>query len=137
MPTPLRLHLLAPLIALSVLSCRSTGADADRRPLRGDVNLISQEEITSIGAVDAFDVVERLRPRWLRVRMARSGHLDTEIVVFLDEANLGGPEMLRDIAAASIQEIRWLDSAQAGRLPGLGSRHIEGAIVVTSREPDP
>jgi hypothetical protein len=40
---------------------------------------------------------------------------------------------LWDVEADNIETIRWLDSAQAGQLPGLGSRHVEGAIVIETR----
>lgn len=114
------------LMVLVLGGCASSGSterEADR-------NLITQEEIAELGVNTAYEVVERLRPRWLRVRTSRSHNRPTHIVVLVDNMQLEGIRSLWDVDASNIFSIRWLDSAQAGQLPGLGSRHVEGAILV-------
>lgn len=114
------------LTVLMLAGCASSGGgelDANR-------NLITQEQIAELGVNTAYEVVERLRPRWLRVRASRSHNRPTQVVVLVDHMQLEGIEALRDVDARNVATIRWLDSAQAGQLPGLGSRHVEGAIVI-------
>lgn len=96
----------------------------------GSSNTIEQADALEIGARNACQAIERLRPRWLRVRSARSFEETTGIVVFLDDDMLGDLSELRDIPVEVFSAIQWLDSAEAGRLPGLGSVHVEGAILV-------
>jgi hypothetical protein len=118
-------------LALSAWSCAtSTGASPRDR------NVISPEEIQDAGVRNAYELVERLRPLWLLSRGDRSTHLETNIVVYQDDSMLGNVELLRGIPIELVRSVRSLDSAQAGRLPGLGGRHVERAIVVITR-PNP
>lgn len=110
--------------------CASTG---DGPTTRHDRNLITREDIETTDAVTAYEVLERLKPQWLRQRPPRSHNRSTEVVVLVDNVQIGGLESLRDVHADNIATIRWLDSAQAGQLPGLGSRHALGAILVDTR----
>jgi predicted patatin/cPLA2 family phospholipase len=50
---------------------------------------------------------------------------------------LGGPDALKQIGPESAWEIRWMDGVRASAsLPGITSgRHIEGAILISSRAP--
>lgn len=103
---------------------------------RGDRNTITPEEVQSAGVSNAYQLVERLRPLWLRSRGGRSVRLETEILVYLDGAMLGDLDSLRTIPIDIVVSLRALDSAEAMRLPGLGSRHVERAIMVVTRVPD-
>lgn len=98
-------------------------------------SLITQEEIEQAGmeTVTAFELVQRLRPRWLQRGTPRSVGLSTLIAVYQDDSRLGGPDEMRLIPVSDVIEIRYLDSAQAGRLPGIGSDHVEAAIVVVTQ----
>ena len=100
-----------------------------------DRNAITLEEVRSSGASNAYQVVERLRPLWLHSRGDRSVHLTTEIVVYLDGNMLGDIESLRSIPIDIVVSMRALDSTEAMKLPGLGSRHVERAIMVATRHP--
>lgn len=97
---------------------------------------ITREEIASVeGARNLYDVVQRLRPRWLRVRGGdRSFGLATNIVVFQDQTYLGDIDSLRQLAPEAAVELRWLDGTTASAtLSGLGSQHVAGAIIVSTR----
>lgn len=98
-----------------------------------DRNTITTEEVRSAGVSNAYQLVERLRPLWLRSRGDRSVRLETEILVYLDGAMLGDLEALRNIPIDIVVSVRALDSAEAMKLPGLGSRHVERAIMVETR----
>ncbi|NJD19035.1 MAG: hypothetical protein FIA95_07105 [Gemmatimonadetes bacterium] len=125
--------LLAAAVPLALWSCASGSQGPSR-----DRNLISAEEIeSSTGLRTAYEVVERLRPLWLRSRGDRSTHLTTEIVAYQDNTMLGDAESLREIPIELVDHIRSLDSSEAMRLAGLGSRHVERAIMVITKPNKP
>lgn len=121
---------LALILVLLAAGCASSGPGADPD---SDRDLITREEIAELSVNTAYEAIERLRPRWLRVRASRSHNRPTEVVVLVDRLQLEGIRSLWDVDASNVASIRWLDSAQAGQLPGLGSRHVEGAILVETR----
>jgi len=100
---------------------------------RGDRNLITPQEIAESDARNAYELIQRLRPLWLQSRGDRSVRLETAIVVYQDGAMLGGIDTLEGIPIELVRSVRALDSAEAGRLPGLGSRHVERAIMISTR----
>jgi hypothetical protein len=121
---------VATLPLLVLIACRSASSSRTEPAPRLDV--ITHEELQRSGLRNAHEVVERLRPRWLMVRSGmRSFALETEVVVFQGQLFLGTPEVLHRIGLDGIYEIRYLDGATAkATLPGLGSRHVQGAIVI-------
>jgi hypothetical protein len=119
-------------LPLGLWSCASGSAGPSR-----DRNVISPEEIEAAEVRTAYELVERLRPLWLRSRGERSTHLTTEIVVYQDNTMLGDIEMLRGITIDLVGSVRSLDSAEAGRLAGLGSRHVERVIMIITKPNKP
>jgi len=100
---------------------------------RGERDLITAQEIETVSVSNAYELIERVRPLWLRSRGGRSTRLETEIVVYLNGSLLGGIEDLRAVPIEIVDSVRVLDAAEAGLLPGLGSRHVERAIMVVTR----
>ena len=122
------------LVAAGALwGCASTKASREGT----NSELITREEIQGAGAVNLYEVVTRLRPQWMNIRTTQSFNLATEIVVFQDNMLMGGPDALKQIGPESAWEIRWMDGVRASAtLPGITSgRHIEGAILVSTRPP--
>lgn len=113
-----------------LVACASGSSRRDAPRPRTDV--ITHEELERSELRNAYEAVQRLRPRWLQVRSGmRSFALETEVVVFQDQLFLGNQEALQRIGLDGIYEIRYLDGATAkATLPGLGSRHVQGAIVI-------
>jgi len=113
--------------------CASTKAEKQST----DPNLITREQIMATNANNLHDVVMRLRPQWLRTPAATSINMNTEIVVFQDQMQLGGPDALRQLSPELAYEIRYMDGVRASAvLPGLMSgRHIEGVIIVSTKPP--
>ncbi len=122
------------LLSLLALSYCLFGCSSATQGPRTDRNLITHQEIEGSAVTNAYELVERLRPLWLRSRGGRSTRLETEIVVYLNGTALGGVDDLRGIPIEIVDSVRALDSAEAGRLPGLGSRHVERAILVVTRD---
>lgn len=115
-------------LAFASAACASSPWAGERDP-----DLIELEEILEAEVRTAYELVDLLRPRWFVSRGPRSLRLRTEIVVYLDGSFMGDVETLRRIPAHTVGSMRALGSAEAGRLPGIGSRHVERAIMVRTR----
>jgi hypothetical protein len=108
--------------------CATAGG---RAPGSGDV--IGAEEMGTLRVATAFEIVERLRPAFLRSRGQTSLMTDAAqfAVVYVDGIRQGGPEALHRVAAQDVGEIRYLRARDATTRYGTG--HPAGAIEVTTR----
>ncbi len=122
--------ILSLVFAILSSACATAGTGASSQ---SDPNQITEAELNSMQARSAYEAIEQLRPLWLQGRGVRSVRLATGVLVYQNRSRLGGLEALRDIPLDAITSIRYLDSAAAGQLPGAGSQHVEGAIVVYTR----
>lgn len=97
---------------------------------RSDV--ITREELEANASLNMYDLVQRLRPRWLNTRGTRStSGTQLELVVYQNLVPLGNVENLRQLRPTMAQRVRFLDAQTASAsLPGLGSRQVAGAIVI-------
>jgi hypothetical protein len=97
-------------------------------------DVISQEEIAESGATNLYDVVQRLRPGWLRGGSASNlGGGGTGYVVYQNNSPMGGLDALRQMSPGYAESLRFLEGTEASNvLPGLGSRRVAGAIVVVT-----
>ena len=125
------LTLLVPALSLGCASSGTTSGADDR----GRSDLLTREQILGAEATNLYDVVRRLRPRWLQVRSMRSLNMETEIAVLQNDMYLGAAETLKQMSPELAWEIRYLEGSRAATaIPGLMSgRHIEGAIIVMTR----
>lgn len=122
------------------LGCSSTGTTpkASTTP-KVNPDLISTAEIDSQSFRDGYDVVQRLRPTWFTRKTGSSstrrlGASGSGLVVYLDNARMGGIDALRQLNTSVIGSLQFMDAAIAtATLPGLGSSVIAGAIVVRTR----
>lgn len=131
---------LRPLLTGAVLclaiACASGGTSA---AVRQNTSVISTEEITSSGATNAYEVIQKLRPNFLRTRGAVHGapvggtnNLEAvDLVVYLNENRIGGSDQLRQISTTEISEIRYFSASEATTKWGTG--HSAGAIQIVSR----
>lgn len=120
------------IFAVLLSACASSGGQRDGSSAP-DRNLITAEEIASVSARDAYEIVQRLRPDWLRTPMDRSARFGTVIGVYYNNNRVGEIESLRSIEATGVRSMRFLDAAQARALPSQGMQHMAGAIVVSTR----
>ncbi|HUF49561.1 MAG TPA: hypothetical protein VMN60_01930, partial [Longimicrobiales bacterium] len=82
---------------------------------------------------DAYDLLTRLRPQWLRPRGSVSAQ-DPDAgypVVYLDGTRYGRPELLRSLRTDDVQSIQYLGPTDASTRYGTG--HVGGVILVTTR----
>jgi hypothetical protein len=96
-------------------------------------NIITSEEIRESSGRTAHEIVQQLRPQFLRVRGSRSisGSQVSEPVVYVDNIRMGGLSALREVRASAIEEIRYIGAADATTRWGTG--HMGGAILVILR----
>lgn len=124
--------LLTVLVAIvaSATACGSTrtGATAPR-----NADVITAEELERSGTGSVYQAIERLRPRFLRARGPSSIQDPAAdlVVVYVDHSRIGYADVLRDMQANEIREIRYLNASEATSRFGTG--HAAGVILVTRK----
>jgi hypothetical protein len=98
-------------------------------------NVLTREELEASSTSNLYDAINRLRPQWLRTSTSTqtrtTGEGGLQVVVYQGTTQLGGVEVLRQMAPSYVATIRYLDGNQASNtLPGLGSRMVAGAIIL-------
>lgn len=117
-----------PFVAFFILSSCATGTSTGTS-LNAD--RISREEIEQAGPSNAYDLIRKLRPVWLRWRGSTSFTQETDVKVYLDGTPMGEREALRTIDTADIESIEYLDARRATNRYGAG--HVQGAILIRTR----
>ncbi len=97
-----------------------------------NANLITQAEIAAAGSSDAFQLVQRLRPIWLRKRGATSVTQESDVAVYVDGTRVGDRDALRNLWTDNIESMQFLDAGKATLRFGAG--HQNGAILVVRRK---
>lgn len=130
------------LSAQMVLSaCAAQPATTTNRPI-SDPDFVGSAEIAATPAANAYDLINRLRPRWLQPQRigSISAGLHTQVIaVYLDGGRLGGLDALRSISTHGLTGIRFYDATRAATVVrDAGSEPVAGAIVLsTSRTRSP
>ena len=131
------LFLAAAIAALSSAGCASSGT-ANPRITEASPDRITAAEIEATpGASTAFDLVRRLRPRWLQAGPTGSiggGRVSNQVLlVYLDGNRLGTADALRTLSSSGIKSMQYYDAVRAATvLREIGSEAISGAIVITT-----
>lgn len=116
---------------LVLTACASSGS-AGGTP-RHASDQVTRTEIAETTADNAYELVQRLRPNWLRPPSTGSisGLRSQLVVVYLDGNRLGDLQSLRTLSTSGIQSMQWLDAARAATvLNEVGSDPIRGAILI-------
>lgn len=126
---PSRLAVLVLLLVVTA-ACASS-SPGTRTSGRRDARVLTTEEIRAAAASNLYDVIRSQRPEWLIKRGQTSINMEGDIVVYVDNVALGGPESLKSIDVQSVQTARFLNASEAQMRYGVG--HMHGAIVVVTR----
>jgi len=125
--------ILAFVLALAFGSVSTIAAQSDSAPpvkaasaAKQDPNRITADEIASAKRPTAYDVVDHLRRQWLRKDMLTG----EDVVIYMDEQNLGGADKLRDIPTVDVAEFQFLPHNDAVKRWG---SDIKGSVIVVSR----
>lgn len=127
-----------PLVSLCVAVLVISPLAAQEKP-KSSSNLITAEEIARAHVNNAFEAVQLLRPRWLRVRevLTLPGSVEgdnmqmQQIHVYIDERDKGDVEFLRTIPAETIFTLRYMSTNEVGARYGPSSG--PGIIVAFKR----
>jgi hypothetical protein len=114
-----------------ISACASSGT-ASRRSSPDE---ISAEEIRASNASNAYELIRRLRPNWLRATGTGSisgGVARTQaVLVYLDGQRFGELRALETLSINGVRSMQWLDPGRAATvLTGIGSDPIAGAISI-------
>jgi hypothetical protein len=120
------MHRAGGLLCLLIVSaCASTGSTE-----RGSLDVVTRAEMDAVHAADAYALLQRLRPQFLRSRgsVSMRNSSDSDPLVYLNNVRHGGVMSLRDIQVTDIQEIRFISASDATTRWGTG--HGSGVIMV-------
>jgi len=137
-------RIIAAAAALAALStgptaCASSSASTPRATESAPDRITSTEIEAVTGATTAYDLVRRLRPRWLQSGGAPAsiagGRISSQVLlVYLDGNRLGTVEALRSLTSSGIKSMQYYDAVRAATvLRDVGSEPVSGAIVITTR----
>ena len=107
MPLGRRFTTLA-LLALAACATPPPGAGSEPAPTRGDARTITAAELASATQLNLYDYVRATRPLWLQQQVR-----DFPIVVFVDDARLGGVSTLQTVTLATVSLVRYYDASAA------------------------
>lgn len=117
------------LLLVLASGCASAGTSGGRNS-----DIITQEELQSVNVNNMYEAVDRLRPRWLRIRSSQSLGTPTMILVYQETNRLGDVSVLRDLGVDAALWLEYMDGARASAmLPGANSQDTEGAIILHTR----
>jgi outer membrane cobalamin receptor len=120
------------LVIASLAAVAACGSRSGEQTPRASREVITRAQIESMNATDAYDVVQRIRPEFLRQRGASSIQGGAQLaVVYVDGVRRGGPTALRQLRASEVEEIRFVSGTDA--TTRYGTDHGGGAIEVKSR----
>lgn len=127
------------LFAFGLTGALGLWAPAGAVAQKGDPNVLTAAEIASKPELtNAYDVIKSLRPKFLRTRPSTiAGNYDrglardnpNEPVLYVNGTRREGLRDLRDIPAATIEEVRFLYPNEA--VTQYGSGHEVGALLIT------
>lgn len=94
--------------------------------------MLTREEIQAANYRDTFEMLQALRPQWLRKRGTQSimNEQGNEIKVYVNNMQLGGLDELRNVAPSDIERAEFLSAAATQRW---GTGHTSGAILLVTR----
>jgi len=104
----------------------SSGGGSDR---------ITGEDLGSVDVANLYEVVQRLRPRWLEVRRTAGFEQDAAVLVFMDRTYLGGVDELRSLGPETAASLQYMGASQAqAELRAPGGMTMAAAIVIHSSD---
>jgi hypothetical protein len=113
------------LLLLTLVACGTTGGSP-----RGSSDVLTRAEIEDSRAANALELLQQLRPQFLRPRGALSARnpVPAYPIVYLNNVRHGDLETLRNILLQEIDEIHFISAADATTRWGTG--HLGGVILV-------
>lgn len=118
------------LLAVAALVLTACAAGPSGSP-RLDSNRISRAEIEQAGPSSAYNLIQKLRPIWLRKRGQTSFTQEGDVSVYLDGTRMGERDSLRSVSTDTLESLEFMDARRATNR--FGSGHVNGAILLRTR----
>lgn len=118
------------LVALALAACTRQSANVGS----ADRDLITEEEIAATSAINAYEIVQKLRGNFLsnRGKTTILGRSSPTPMVYVDGVRYGEIASLRNITATTVQSIRLYRAWEAQQRYGNGV--MGGVIEVTTKK---
>lgn len=129
-------HTARAALLAAMIACASSGAGSSGS--RASPTRITRSEIYSANASNAYELINRLRPDWLRTQPTGSvagGVVRSQsILVYLNRQRLEDLNALKTISVGGIESAEWIDASRVQTvLSDVPSGPIAGAIVIKTR----
>lgn len=121
---------------VAIAACASTGGSG--ATARANPEKITRSEIYSSNATNAYELVSRLRPNWLRPPPTGSiagGVVRSQaILVYLNGQRLEDLNALKTISVEGLDSAQWIEASRVPTvLSNVPSGAVYGAIVLKTR----
>lgn len=136
LPNPLRI--VPALLMTLVVACASGGASSAAPSHTSDRSVITGTDLAAAGTESAYDIIQRLRPEYLRVKPSQQGYFNSGVgdapppAVVSRGQRVGELADLRRIPAVSLSEIRYYNIEQAKLKYGM--QYTGGVIELTYKQ---
>lgn len=129
----LQFHSPALVVVVVLMPLWIACASAERASGGLSRSAIGQDEVAELAVANAYEVVETLRPQWLRPRgdLSITSPEQRYPLVYMNGMRLGRLEVLCDIHVADVRRIEWIAPRDATTRFGTG--HAGGIIRVITR----
>ena len=114
------MRLLYAIGLAAIVGCTSGGQTEGVAP--ADRNVITEAEMTSVPSSSLYDLVEKLRPHFVRSHGSTSLNAPNSAsfaAVYVDGHPYGDINQLRSLVAAQVAEVRYYDAITAQQRYGL------------------
>jgi hypothetical protein len=123
-------------ILAAVIACASSGKTGAE--LRSSPDRLTAAEIRDSNASNAYELIRRLRPQWLRApgggSMSGGVVANQTILVYLDGHRVGDVTTLSTISVNGVTSMQFLDASRAPTvLNDIPRGSIAGAIVIKTQ----
>ena len=118
--------LLAVALAFGLSACASSGGSSSR-PEGATQNRIVRAELVDLGQLDAYQALQRLRPRWTQMRAGAGA----PPVLYVDGSRRSSINDLQSMRVQDIEQMEYMSANDATTRFGTG--HSGGAIMVSTR----
>lgn len=132
----MRAAMIARMLVLAVAAACAAPPPGGAVPTSSNRAVVAEEEIPTTGTESAYELVQRIRPEYLRARPAQgstgaNGNLAPAPILVVNGQRVGGLEDLKTIPASSLAGIRYYTIEEAKRR--FGMQYGGGAIELTYR----
>ncbi len=121
---------------LGAAACGTKGVsiesqDPEATPVRRRPNRITRAELAELRHLNAEEAIQRLRPRWFRLREGGSVTAEQTLSIFVNNSYRGGPSELTRVQVSNVERMDYLNARQS--YERWGNQHARGAVLITLR----